>query len=114
VLRGFLRFGLFVFKLNLQTTMVNGKLPLDNIKSLLKQQYRNKNMNALKAFPTQKTASTATQTNLIAQGWTASEINGIQFAYPHKFLEGVFVATLVKEGDQIRNTETGETWALPA
>ena len=61
---------------------------------------------------TPKLASETPQTNPDAQKWTKEHIDKVQKMFPDKFVDGVFNPHIVKVGDKITDTKTGQTWKV--
>jgi SPP1 gp7 family putative phage head morphogenesis protein len=61
---------------------------------------------------TPKLASETPQDHPSAKAWSKEHIDSVQEAFPYKFQDGVFNPDLVKTGNTIKNTKTGESWSI--
>jgi hypothetical protein len=62
--------------------------------------------------PKPKLASETPQDHPSAKGWTKEHLDKLQKTFPYKFQDGVFNPDLIKTGNTIKNTKTGETWLI--
>ncbi len=65
-----------------------------------------------KGKPASKIASETPQNHPSTKAWSKEHIDKVQKAFPYKFQDGVFNPYLVKTGDIIKNTKTGESWSI--
>jgi SPP1 gp7 family putative phage head morphogenesis protein len=63
-----------------------------------------------KGKPASKIASETPQNHPSTKAWSKEHIDKVQKAFPYKFQDGVFNPDLVKTGNKIKDTKTGETW----
>jgi hypothetical protein len=59
-----------------------------------------------------KIASETPQNHPSTKAWSKEHIDKVQKAFPYKFQDGVFNPDLVKMGNKIKDTKTGETWLI--